>query len=78
MPTKIEWTNQHAPKGESGLCYAGLFASRAMHAHFRGVAADGKWTGSKLAPASAKNLARCLHMASPHARVHMQHERLLA
>jgi protein gp37 len=42
---------KNAPTGETGICYAALFASRNMQARFRGVAAGGKWTG-KLAPAS--------------------------
>ena len=36
---------KHAPNGASGMCYAAVFASRALHARFRGVAASGKWTG---------------------------------
>ncbi len=42
---------KHAPNGETGICYAALFASRSLHAQFRGVAAAGKWTGLIL-PAS--------------------------
>ena len=44
---------KHAPNGETGICYAAFFASRGMHAHYRGVAAGGKWTGL-IAPAHPK------------------------
>jgi protein gp37 len=43
-------SGKHAPSGASGICYAALFASRGLHAQFRGVAAGGRWTG-KLIPA---------------------------